>query len=107
MNEFEARVHGAHSALDEAAILLDDVERALAVAHAAEVEVERTGAFLLRVGVVVLGLVVAGVAAVLFLRWFLRHPEPEPVPVVGQDDVYGTVVATADPDDRPIESMTE
>ena len=63
------------TALDEAAIMLDEVERALAVAHAAEVKVERTGAFLLRVGVILLGLVVGG-EGVLLLRWLLEHRSP-------------------------------
>jgi len=107
MHEMGARVHSAHSALDEAAIMLDEVGHALAVAHAAEVEVERTGAFLLRVGVVLLGLVVAGVTGVLLLRWLLQHPEPESTPVIGQDDVFGTAVATADPDDQQIEAEVE
>ena len=107
MHEMGARVHSAHSALDEAAIMLDEVGHALAVAHAAEVEVERTGAFLLRVGVVLLGLVVAGVTGFLLLRWLLQHPEPEPTPVIGQEDVSGTVVATVDPDDQQIEAEVE
>jgi Na+/glutamate symporter len=106
MHEMGARVHSANSALDEAVIMLGEVGHALAVAHAAEVEVERTGAFLLRVGVVLLGLVVAGVTGVLLLRWLLQHPEPEPAPVIGQEDV-STVVATVDPDDQQIEAEVE
>ena len=107
MHEVGARVHSAHSALDEATIMLDEVEHALAIAHAAEVKVERTGAFLLRVGLVLLALVAAGLTGNLVLRWLLQHPEPESTPVIGQDDVFGTAVATADPDDQQIEAEVE
>jgi hypothetical protein len=85
MNELEARFRSAHGRLDEAAVVLDEVERALAVAHNAEVKAEREGAFIVRAGVVVAGAAVAVVVGILFLRWFFEKPKAEPDESVGPD----------------------
>ena len=95
------------AAFDEAAIVLDEVEHALVVAHATEVKMEREGAFLLWVGVALLSLGVAGVTGVLFVRWLVRRSGPDSTPVIGREDVFGTVLAPADPDDQQIEAEVE
>ena len=86
MHDFEAGLHGAHRALDEAVLVVGGVERALSAAQTAELRVERTGAFLLKVGVVLLGVTVTGVVGVLFLRWFLRRPAPDTGTSIGPHD---------------------
>ena len=85
MTEFEARFHSAHGHLEEAAVILDEVERAVAAAHSSEVKLEREGAFIVRVGGVLIGVAVAVVLGILFLRWFVEAPEVEPGGSVGQD----------------------
>ena len=102
MHDFEAGLHGTHRALDEAVLVVDGVERALSAAQTAELRVERTGAFLLKVGVVLLGVTVAGVAGVLFLRWFLQHPGPDPDPgtLIGPGGGFGDATVSATPDDQ-------
>ena len=83
MTEFETRFLSAHGRLEEAAVILDEVERAVAAAHNAEVKAEREGAFIVRVGVVVVGAAMAVVAGILFLRWFFEESEADPIGSVG------------------------
>ena len=75
MHELETRIHGATGPLAEAMVVLEDVERALATAHGAEVKAEREGAFIVKAAVVVIGAAAALVAACLVLRWFFHEPE--------------------------------
>jgi len=93
MTALEERARGA---IDEAEVALYQVERALATAHAVEVQVERSGAFVVRVGLVVLGVVVAGVTGFFLLRWFLRSPEPM---TESPDTAPGAVPGAPEPGD--------
>ena len=69
MHQSDERFRSAHDHLGEAAVILEEVERAVAVAHGAGVKAERQGVFILRVGVVVCATAAIG-TGILVLRWF-------------------------------------
>ena len=77
MNQFEDRIRSAHGHLAGAAVIVDEVEHALAKAHTAEVKAEREIAFTAKVGVVVVGAAVAVVVVTLVLRWLFEKPDTE------------------------------
>ena len=85
MNQFEDRLRSAHGHLAEAAVIVDEVERALARAHTAEVKAEREIAFTAKAGAAVVGAVVAVVVGIFILRWFFEKPETEPDRLVNPD----------------------
>ncbi len=95
MNDVEAHFRSAHGRLEEAVVVLDEVERALAAARNAEVKAEREGAFIVRTGVVVAGAAVAVVVGILFLRWFFEEPEAEPDESVGPEGLSDQPAETA------------
>jgi len=86
VTEFEARLQSAHGPFEEAAVILDEVERALAAAHNAEVKTEREVAFVVRAGVILIGVAMTIVLGILFLRWFFDAPKTEPSGSVGLDE---------------------
>ena len=93
MSEFEARFRSAHGHFEEATVILDEVERALAAAHNAEVKTEREVAFIVRAGAVLICAAVAVVVGILFLRWFFGVPEAELSGSVGPDSSSGQAAA--------------
>ena len=97
VHELEARIHGANGHLAEALVVLDEVERALATAHGAEVKAEREGALIVKAAVVVIGAAAALVVASFFLRWYFHEPEPAS-DAVAAADASGPLDGTAAPD---------
>ena len=72
----------AHGHLEEAAVVLDEVERAVAVAHSTEVKAEREGSFVVGAVILVAGAAIAAFVGFRFLRWFFEKPEaPTEAPV--------------------------
>lgn len=74
MPGFRRRLHRATGPLQQAEVLLDEVERGLAAAQSAEIRAERSAAVLLVSGAAILGgAVVVGVGGALLLRWLSRR----------------------------------